>query len=243
MIKIKDFIEKHSVHLKNYIAALIMIIGSFAITVAVFISNKEFGSAFFQFIKETPLLFLLNYFPVVLFMALILFISNNALFATVSSGGFFLLMAIANSEKVRLRQDPLFPTDLSLFTELVGIAKNFSPKIILIYLFIIAFILLIVVFTFIFFKSEKLSAPIRITGICTIFIIGAVSNNFLYTNVELYNSFAVEGNQYFEVNQYGSKGFIYSFCHKFNSMKVKAPDGYNSTYYASLENDFKSSTS
>ena len=216
MIKIKDFIEKHSIHLKNYISALIMVLGSFAITMAAFISNKEFVSVFFVFIKETPLLFFLNYFPVFLFMALILFISNNALFATVSSGGFFLLMAIANSEKIRLRQDPLFPTDLSLFTELVGIAKNFSPKIILMYLFIIVFVLLIVALAFIFFKSEKLSVPIRITGICTVFIIGAVSNNFLYTNAELYNSFAVEGNQYFEVNQYGSKGFIYSFCHKIN---------------------------
>lgn len=243
MIKIKDFIEKHSIHFKFSVSALIMILGSFAITVAVFIMNKEFVSVFFQFIKETPLLFFLNYLPVFLFMALILFISNNALFSTVSSGGFFLLMAISNSEKIRLRQDPLFPTDLSLFTELVGIAKNFSPKIILFYLFIIVFILLVVVATFIFLKSEKLSVPIRITGIAAVLIIGAISNNFLYKNVELYNVFAVEGNQYFEVNQYGSKGFIYSFCHKFNLMKVKAPDGYNSTYYATLENNFQSSTS
>ncbi|MEA5084725.1 MAG: LTA synthase family protein [Lachnospiraceae bacterium] len=243
MIKSKDFIEKHTIHFKYSSSALIMVIGSFAITLLVFMTNKEFVSAFFQFIKETPLLFFLNYIPVFLLMALILFISNNALFSTVSSGGFFILMAIANSEKVRLRQDPLFPTDLSLFTELVGIAKNFSLKIILLYLFIIVFILFIVTLAFVFFKSPKLSVPVRIAGISGIIIIGAISNNFLYKSVDLYNVFAVDGNQYFEVNQYGSKGFIYSFCHKFNSMHVKAPDGYNSTYYSALEKDFNSSAS
>lgn len=243
MIKIKDFIQKHTFNLKNYTSALIMVLGSLVITVAVFKQNEEFISVFFEFIKETPLLFFLNYFPVFLLMALILFISNNALFSTVSSGGFLLLLAIANSEKIRLRQDPLFPTDISLFTELVGIAKNFSLKIILMYLFIIVFILLIVVISFVFFKSPKLSVPVRIAGISIVLIIGAASNNFLYKSAELYNVFAVEGNQYFEVNQYGSKGFIYSFCHKFNLMQVKAPNGYNSTYYSSLEKDFKSSAS
>ena len=239
MIKIKDFIEKHTIHFKYSSSALIMVLGSFVITLAVFIINKDFLYAFFKFVKQTPLLFFANYIPVFLLMALILFISNNALFSTVSSGGFYILMAIANSEKIRLRQDPLFPTDLSLFTELVGIAKNFSPKIILIYLFIVVFILLVVILAFIFLKSPKISVPIRISGILGVIIIGAISNNFVYKSANLYNIFAVEGNQYFEVNQYGSKGFIYSFCHKFNSMQVKAPVGYNSTYYSSLEKDFK----
>ncbi|MGE4213720.1 MAG: LTA synthase family protein [Anaerotignaceae bacterium] len=243
MIKTKDFIQKHTVHFNPLVAALIMIFGSFAIVTAVFLANPSFISAFFIFLRETPSLFFLNYIPVFLFMALVLFISNNALFSTVTSGGFFLLLAIANSEKIRLRQDPVFPTDLSLFTELVGIAKNFAPKIILIYLLIIVFILLVVAAAFIFFKSPKLSVTVRIIGIAVVFILGAVSNNILYKNADLYNVFSVEGNQYFEVNQYGSKGFIYSFCHKFNSMQVKAPDGYDSEYYATLEKYFENSSS
>lgn len=243
MMKIKDFVKKYTVHFKPSAASIIMILGSFAIATVVFMANPSFISPFLKFIKNTPSLFFLNYIPIILFMALILFISNNAMFSTVTAGGFFIFMAIANSEKIRLRQDPLFPTDMSLFTELVGIAKNFSPKIILIYLFIIVLILLFIFIAFIFFKSPKLSVQVRIAGILGVIIIGTVSNNFLYKNADLYNVFAVDGNQYFEVNQYGSKGFIYSFCHKFNSMQVKAPVGYNPTYYSALEKDFKSSAS
>lgn len=239
MIKLKEFIKKYTVHFTSPIVALIMILGALMISAAVFLANPTFFSPFTSSMLKTPSLFFLNFIPILLLILLIFFVSNNAVFSTVATGGLFVLLAIVNSEKIRLRQDPLFPTDLSLFTELIGIAKNFSAKIILMYLLIIALILLIILGSYLFFKSPKLSAFIRIAGIMLVFILGAVSNQVLYKNDILYNTFAVDGNPYFEVNQYGSKGFIYSFCHKFNAMQVKAPEGYSSIYYADLEKDFK----
>jgi Phosphoglycerol transferase and related proteins, alkaline phosphatase superfamily len=241
MLKIKEFIKKHTFNFKLRSAFLIMLLGSLGIISTVFIANSNFISVFALSVMKTPSLFFLNYIPLLLFMALIFFISNNAVFSTVTAGGFFILMAFVNSEKIRLRQDPLFPTDLSLFTELIGIAKNFAPSILLLYLLIITFIVLFVVASFIFFKSPKLSARTRIIGIAVVLILSGFSNNILYKNVDLYSNFSVDGNQYFEVNQYGSKGFVYSFCHKFNSMKVKAPDGYDSASYSEIESDFESS--
>ena len=242
MIRIKDFINKHTLYLKPLSTALIMAFGFFLIAAAISLANPAFVFPFFSFIIKTPLLFFLNFIPVLLLMALILFLSNNAVFSTVTCGGFFVLLAIVNTEKIRLRQDPLFPTDLSLFTELVGIGKNFSPKIILAYLLIVLFILLVISVSFFFFKSPKISAGIRIGGIIAVFVLGVAVNTFLYKNDYLYNTFLVEGNPYFEVNQYGSKGFIYSFCHKYNAMQVKAPDGYDAAYYAKLEEDFEPNT-
>ncbi|MGN0134268.1 MAG: LTA synthase family protein, partial [Anaerotignum sp.] len=42
-------------------------------------------------------------------------------------------------------------------------------------------------------------------------------------------------NPYFQVNQYNTRGMIYSFLHQFNITQMKAPEGYDATYFAELE--------
>ena len=49
----------------------------------------------------------------------------------------------------------------------------------------------------------------------------------------------MEGNIYFDVNQYSSKGFVYSFIYKLNSMRIEKPEGYNNSYFIAAEEDYE----
>ena len=51
----------------------------------------------------------------------------------------------------------------------------------------------------------------------------------------LYDSFPTIGNPNFQVNQYASRGLIYSFLHQANAMQVKKPNGYIADAFEALE--------
>ncbi|MCQ4726296.1 LTA synthase family protein [Anaerotignum faecicola] len=237
MIKIKDFLKKR-IELKLIPSFIIMIAGSLAIMFAAISINETFAPIIKNYMSETPLLFLLNYIPIILTILLLFFIFNKAVFSTISAGCFFLLLEFVNNEKILLRQDPLFPTDLTLFTELVGIAKNFTPRTLIFYIMLLVFAAFVIMVSFIFFKTKKINPKIRAGGAVLVLAVFMLCNNFLYKSEQIYNSFNVYENPYFEVNQYGSKGFLYSFIHKFNTMQVTPPDGYNQAELIEAENSY-----
>ncbi len=220
----------------------IMILGVLSISFLEIYINDDFTLIFKEYIKANPSLFILNYVPVLLTVIILFFISERAIFSTVVSGCIFLLLSFVNREKIRLRQDPLFPTDMSLVTELAGIGKNFTQKTIIFYAALLIFAIFAIIISFLFFKTKHINIKIRISGIALSLISIFILNNFLYKNVDLYNSFPVYENPYFEVNQYGSKGFIYSFVHKFNTTKVNPPNGYKQAEMENIEKNFDYST-
>jgi len=190
-----------------------------------------------EIIKETPFLFVLNVLPIILLCAAVFFISNNSFFSVCFSGALFILMAVVNREKVLLRQDPFIPSDIALFNEAFGIVKNFPPKQLIIYSIFIVALLLFVIVSLIVFKSKKIKLYIRAIGLVITVLLSLVLNNSLYSDEKLYSSFRVNGNVYFDVNQYSSKGFVYSFIHKYNTMKIQAPENYNPKEFSSLSDE------
>lgn len=183
---------------------------------------------FLEFVKDSPSLFILNYLPVLLLMLLLYFISGNCVF---SSGFTFMLFVIAsfvNRTKSILRQDPLIPSDLSVITEVKSILQNYDKIYMILAAAAIVIIIAIIVLSFLFFKkSENLTVKKRIIGsaICVICFISMFST--AYSNSDLYDSYPVDGNSYFKVNQYISKGFLYSFIFDINNLKVAEPPSYN----------------
>ena len=58
------------------------------------------------------------------------------------------------------------------------------------------------------------------------------ANQFIYADKARYDAYPTVDNPYFQVNQYNTKGMIYSFLHQYNITKMTAPEGYNAKYFA-----------
>ena len=221
------------------ISVLIMISAIITINIAVIMADPSSFKTSFKLMTDSKLLLLLNVFPSALMIIFVFSATNNALFSSALTGAVFIIGSVVNREKVVLRQDPFIPSDLSLFSEAFGIVKNFPPDKLIIYSFIIAVFLAVLVITFLFFKTKKIRISIRVIIAAITVLLSAVLNFTAYSSDSLYDSFPVEGNIYFDVNQYSSKGFVYSFIYKLNSMRIEKPAGYSNSYFIAAEEDYE----
>lgn len=220
--KIKD----NKVTLTYLSSAILVIIASAVITLTVIYMAPESFIVFLRLIKENPLLFLLNIIPVIITALLLWAAINKTLLSLIITASIFIGFAIANNIKISMRQSPLLPTDLALLTETFAIIKNFGSGTILSTIVKIIIVVILCRLLLKFVKAEKLSAKARIIMALASAAAAFVLNITVYASNAIYDSFPVNGNIYFDVNQYGSKGFIYCFFHNANTLRVKKPDGY-----------------
>jgi len=212
---------------------LIIMASAFITLLAIYIAPESF-MAFLGLIKESPLLFVLNMLPVVILSLMVYLIANSSVLSVFVSGIVFIVFAVSNTIKISMRQDPVLPTDLTIIAEVTAIVKNFNASDIIMTAAILIAVIVIAVILFIFVKSEKTTFKMRSGLICGLIVLCASLNSHLYADTELYDSFTVIGNRYFTVNQYGSKGAIYSFIHNLNTMKVSEPEGYDDYSFPSV---------
>ncbi len=216
----------------------VIVVFAFGVTMFDIMLTLKSVSGAFSFLINKPLLVLINMLPVLAASLIVFFISGNGVFSSVLVCVIFAILGVVNIVKITMRQDPLIPSDLTLIVEVYEIVKGFSFSDILLYVCIIAGGILLVAASFIFFKTKKINIYVRIISLAAVCIASFILNTAVYDNEKLYNSFAVDGNQYFEVNQYESKGFIYCFFHKLNTMKISSPEGYAKALVEEAEKDF-----
>lgn len=186
-------------------------------------------------ILHPPSMLLLNILPVLLVLLLLFFLTKRLFFSVSCTGVVLVFFAIADRMKVSMRQEPLLPTDLTLVKEVIAILKTFPIyQLVVIGILLVLFAALLVLS---FRKSTKtaLAAAPRITGIVLVIACAFGANHFWYADKALYDSYPTVDNPYFQVNQYNTRGMIYSFLHQFNITQMKAPEGYDATYFAELE--------
>ena len=186
-------------------------------------------------IIQAPTMLLLNILPVLLVILLLYFLTRRLFFSISLSGVVFLFFAVADRIKVSMRQEPLLPTDLTLVKEVLTILKTFPPyQLVLMGLMLVVFVLLLV---FSYKKSGKADLrPVpRLLGILLVIGCGFGANQFWYADKGLYDGYPTVDNPYFQVNQYNTKGMIYSFLHQFNITQMEPPEGYHASYFAQLE--------
>ena len=197
---------------------------------------------FFDLANGNNLILLLNYLPILMLMLILFFIFNNSILSVSISSSLFICMAIVNRLKVVMRQDPFQPIDLTLVSEVFSIFKKFDLIYILIFLGIIISVLLIIFLSFSFFRGKKINGFLRTFIVFILVSVNIVLLQYVYKDDTLYNSFVVNGNIYFNVNQYNSKGFVYSFVHDSTKQVVQKPSGYNANVYKEIESDFEINT-
>ncbi|MDD5944188.1 MAG: LTA synthase family protein [Clostridia bacterium] len=213
-------------------SVLAIIIFSVITTALMFYISPGSLATFFRMGLDKPLMLLLNYIPVPLIMLLFYFITGNCVFSCGIPFMIFMAASFANRAKSKLRQDPLVPSDLSVITEVKSILGSYDNiyKILLIAALIV--VILICVTAFVFFRRNRsLTIKKRLIGTvgCTACMFALFTT--AYSSTELYDSFQVDGNIYFKVNQYISKGFLYSFLYDINNLKVSKPDNYSASEF------------
>ena len=182
-----------------------------------------------------PTVLLWNILPVFLILVLLYGIFANALGAVSIASLFFLVIAIADAIKVSMRQSPLLPTDLLLVKEAFSIVGSFPTRDkLLIALFFIIMALLIFL-AFYFGKRSILPIGKRCVMIFLPIVLFVLLNSAVYQDKERYDNYSTLGNIYFQVNQYNSKGLIYSFLYQCNSMRMEKPENYDAEACAQLE--------
>ena len=186
-------------------------------------------------ILHAPTMLLLNILPVLLALLLFFFLTRKIGFSCSLVGIVLIFFAVVDRVKVSMRREPLLPTDLTLAKEVLAILKTFPVyQLVLLGVMLIVFAALPVCS---FLKSKAIALPPlpRILGLVLVLACGFGANHLWYANQALYDSYPTVDNPYFQVNQYNTRGMIYSFLHQFNIMQVKAPEGYTAADIRTLE--------
>ncbi len=191
--------------------------------------------AFLKMACAKPLLLLLNLVPVLFSMLMLYFITGNCSFSSGLPAMVFLCLAYGNRSKIALRQAPVVPSDMAVLTEVKSVVTNNDDFYITLAVIVIIVFISMCLFSFIFVrKGSDLTIKKRLIGIAVCLLSFSTMFNTVYSNTDLYDSFDVDGNIYFKVNQYISKGFLYSFIYDINNLKVNKPDGYTEDEFEQL---------
>lgn len=210
------------------LSILSIFILSFLLTLLMFIlKTNSIGDVIHDFNHSNYLNLLLNYIPI-LFSMLLLFFASNSLTLSLGVVSFVVIVAsLINRFKIIFRDDPFFPWDLALGSELIGIAGSFGTRnIILAILFIIIFIIGIILAYF-WVTTEKLKPMYRAICCAVCAITMYILNSTIYHDTALINSLHVTGNVFNQVNTFNSRGFVYSFIYTHNVHRFSMPDDFD----------------
>ncbi|MCL1844661.1 MAG: LTA synthase family protein, partial [Defluviitaleaceae bacterium] len=227
MEKMKKII-KFRVRLNLWQSMVFLLVMSLALCLFLFLMQPlPFFDVAVATFRSRGLNFFLNWLPIFLPMIFLYFVGAGAANSSTIVGAVWLALGFANRTKILLRGDPLVPWDLLLGGEVAGIAHSFGIGAILAVAAVCVLYVLAAVAAAWFIRSEKIGSEWRMLGVaaCVIFLIFTYGR--LYNNVGLNADLYVRGNIWNQVNQFNSRGFVYSFIHTFNTNRVMRPEGYD----------------
>jgi len=229
MKRIREFILKMClIRLNLWQAVLFLFVMSLALTLFLFLLQPlPFSYVLRSFVQNRGFNLFLNWLPLFLLMLIFYFAGTGAASASTIVGAFAIMLSFANRNKILLRHDPLVPWDLLLSGELYGVIHSFGFWFIFgVIVISILYILIAVVAAFVV-RSEKINWRFRVFGLVAVIALAFVINRPLYANHEINNRLVVFGNVWNQVNQFNSRGFVYSFIFSYNTNRVMRPDGYD----------------
>jgi len=206
------------------ISVTLIILAALFVTFATFVVQPQNMNDIFINFRETNYLnFLLNLLPVLFLMLLVFFASGSAALSAGSISFLFLGLSLANRFKILLRNDPLFPWELSMGAEVFTILWTSATSLLLMgSAFVVVAVLSVVIATLII-RTKKMRPYIRIVGVAVATAVVFIGNSTIYHNVELMNSMHVNGSRFNQTDNFVSRGFIYSFIFAHNTQRLSMP--------------------
>lgn len=186
-----------------------------------------------------PLILLLNFLPIFLFMSLFFFITNSLWKSYLITTIPVIILLIINHYKMYFLDAPLSSRDIAQAFEAVSIAQNytltFSPKIFIICLLLFAIMVFLMQKT----TNTEINTKQKLIGFSTIFIVFILSFTLIYKNTYIYENVCVTDNIFYDVDIVNNKGLIYSLLAKTNlDIKYNPPDGYSSEAVQTILTDY-----
>jgi len=222
-IKLKSFLEGAF----TFIAIVLLSILIMSITFA--FSSAAFNLPLFKSYFKGPLLLLLNFIPIFLFMALMYLLTNRLWAAFSITSILFVTMSIVNKFKLMYRDDPFVFIDVKLVGESLMMARKYnirlSPKVIML---IIALIAIAIILKF-FFKYKITSKRLRISSLIVLILAGVMIFRGFYFNSDIYKKVGDKSliNIWIASEQFQSKGFVYPFLYSIKDAIETPPEGYD----------------
>ena len=228
MKKFKSWTDKLNIRLKPVQAIIIMLLLSLFLAMFIFILQPIAFIDVLQCIKASNgLCFFLNWLPVLILMFFFYFVSSNTVLSASAVTFICVLLGVINRFKIQLRNDPFLFWDLTLGAEVINIVKNFGAR----FLITIAAAVMLYIFFSVcagfLVRSKRLDIKVRFIGSIVCIGTALLLNQPLYKSEAIHEQLMVIGNVYNQVDQFISKGFIYSFIYNYNTNKVTKPVDYD----------------
>ncbi|MDR3238690.1 MAG: LTA synthase family protein [Clostridiales bacterium] len=205
----------------------IVAVVSTLITFVMFILQPASGGGIWDCLRESGgAVFWLNWTPVFLPTLFLYFASNNVTISCGLPAAIVVLLSVINRNMIYMRQEPFKPYDILLEAEFFGIAKSIDTKIFQQAIAGLAAFAVLFVLCLWFVKSKRMRLSLRLTGSLAALSLFCCINAALIGNVDLYQSFSVTGNEFNQLDNYQSKGFLYSFLYTFGTNRIAKPDTY-----------------
>lgn len=207
--------------------------------ISLYLSTGTLGERMYKSYFENNWIIFLNFLPIfyVAIVSYVLIRRTSIAFGITALISY--TITLVNYFKMQLRNDNLLIEDITLIKEALAIKTNytfqFTPS-------IITFIIMAIVITailYIFIDKEKGKKIVitkkniisRIAGTICLLVLGVVCLEKIYINPTYYLKTKNDEGGYFSiwsaVNQYISRGTIYSFLNSYQGVKKFVPEGYN----------------
>lgn len=182
--------------------------------------------------RGSPLLIVLNALPVGLLVVLFAFLFQNVFYSAALVNLVVCGLSIANRIKIEVRDEPVFPRDLTLLKEVGSAMGSYDIRfpVSAIAVVIGSCILLLVLGIFLrckpfFPNSAGRRWAVRLGGAAAslAILVGLIFT--VYASKSLYDSFPVS-NAYYVPSVFNELGFPYCFTHHFTTYTVDKPAGF-----------------
>lgn len=190
---------------------------------------------FFDYFRH-PLIFFLNFLPILMFELLMYGIFGRTWAAFLATAVVFVTASVGNFFKLKFRNDPFMFSDISAIHTALGVSSGYDISLNKRIVFCLLCVASGTVFLF-FFVRGRASGKSRIAIAALVLAAVWPLWSFVYSNSSIYNNQTQSfehANRWAASELYVSKGFVYPFIYSINSSIVSPPDGYDEQEAISL---------
>ncbi len=190
-----------------------------------------------------PLIFLLNWLPMLALQFVFLCIFNRQWPSFLMTAAVFLTASIGNFFKLKFRDEPFTFQDIGSIKAGLGVAGTYGValnKRILLAILIVLVLTLVLAFA----ARRRLGKFIRPAGLVLLAVLGVFSWRWIYADEALYQSLGGQNliMETWDSNQYFiATGFPYPFIHSIRSSRDIPPEGYDPAEAEALLSQYQDS--
>lgn len=221
----------HGIELSPWVSLLLVVGSTLTTTLAMFyIQPMAFYVVRSLFMDSNLLTLWLNWLPVLLVSLVLFVITNRPIFASGLVSFVVIWLGVINRFMILLRNDPLYPWDLTLGQEALSIAMNFGTTYLLIGAVASVVAIVVLVASYMLLKCRAYDWRVRIGLAIALVTTTVVVNNTTYHSQSLLNSLPVHGSVFNPVSTFNSRGFLYSFIFAHNTQRLQLPADFNTQW-------------